>query len=64
MQGELKLILVAVAIAAGIASVGYWRKAVIAAMLLLVFEGALRKWALPGAQAALYIANDLLLLGA
>ena len=64
MQGELQLILVAIAIAAGGVSVAYWRQAVVAAMLLLVFEGALRKWALPGAQAALYLAKDVLLFGA
>lgn len=64
MQSELQLVLVAIAIAAGIGSIAYWRHAVVAAMLLLVFEGALRKWALPGSQAALYLAKDVLFLGA
>lgn len=39
----------------------YWRQTTIAVMLLLVFEGALRKWVLPEAQAALYLAKDVLL---
>ena len=64
MQSELHLVLIAAAIAAAIISIGYWRQAIVAAMILLVFEGALRKWALPGAQAALYLAKDLLFLGA
>jgi hypothetical protein len=64
MQSELQLVLIVVAIAAAGVSVAYWRHAVVAAMVLLVFEGALRKWALPEAQAAIYLAKDLLLLGA
>lgn len=39
-----------------------WRGAVAAAMVLLIFEGALRKWVLPEAQAWLYLAKDALLL--
>jgi len=42
----------------------YWRQTTIAVMLLLVFEGALRKWVFPEAQVALYLAKDVLLLGA
>lgn len=64
MQGDLQLVLVVVAIAAAVASVSYWRQAIVVAMLLLVFEGALRKWALPEARTALYIAKDLVLFGA
>jgi hypothetical protein len=64
MQSEFQLVLVVFAFVAGLASIAYWRQAVIAAMLLLVVEGALRKWVLPGSQAAIYLAKDLLLLGA
>ncbi|HKI02150.1 MAG TPA: hypothetical protein VKK31_09225 [Thermoanaerobaculia bacterium] len=55
-------------LALGCAAVGWsvkrWRAAVQAAMLLLVFEGAIRKWLLPGAQDLVYFAKDALLLGA
>jgi hypothetical protein len=64
MQGDLQLVIGAAAIAAIAVSMVYWRHAVFAAMLLLVFEGALRKWVLPEAQAALYLAKDVLLIGA
>lgn len=45
-------------------SIRQWRLAVQAAMLLLVFEGAVRKWLLPGAQDLVYFAKDALFLGA
>jgi hypothetical protein len=32
-------------------------------LLLLIYDGALRKWVLPGAEQLLYIAKDALLLG-
>ena len=64
MDAELQLVLIAVAVAATSASFMFWRQAIAAAMVLLVFEGALRKWGLPGAQAALYYAKDLVLFGA
>lgn len=40
-----------------------WRVAVQAAVVLLVLEGALRKWVFPDAQDLVYFAKDLLLLG-
>lgn len=45
-------------------SIVRWQKAVKLALVLLVFEGALRKWVLPGAQDLVYFAKDVLLLGA
>ncbi|HEV7503814.1 MAG TPA: hypothetical protein VGS07_02780 [Thermoanaerobaculia bacterium] len=45
-------------------SVRQWRLAIQAAMLLLVLEGAIRKWLLPGAQDLVYFAKDALFLGA
>lgn len=45
-------------------SVRRWRLAVQAGMLLLVFEGAIRKWVFPGAQDLVYFAKDVLFLGA
>lgn len=40
----------------------YWRQITFAVMLLIIFEGALRKWVLPEAQALIYVAKDVLLL--
>lgn len=42
----------------------WWRHAVVAAMVLAVFEGAIRKWAFPEAQQWVYLVKDVLLLGA
>ena len=41
-----------------------WRQAVQAVMVLLIVEGALRKWVFPGSQDLVYFAKDILLLGA
>jgi hypothetical protein len=41
-----------------------WRRAVLAAMILAVFEGAIRKWVLPDFGQAVYLAKDMLLVGA
>jgi hypothetical protein len=41
-----------------------WRTAIPFAMILLIFEGAIRKWLVPGAQDLVYFAKDVLLLGA
>ena len=40
-----------------------WREAVQATLVLLVLEGALRKWVFPGAQDLVYFGKDVLLLG-
>jgi hypothetical protein len=40
-----------------------WRTAAQAVMVLLIFEGAIRKWLVPGAQDLMYLAKDVLLLG-
>ncbi len=41
-----------------------WRLAVKVALVLVVLEGALRKWVVPGAQDLAYFAKDLMLIGA
>jgi hypothetical protein len=41
-----------------------WRQAVQAVMVVLVFEGAMRKWLFPGAQDMIYFGKDVILLGA
>lgn len=40
-----------------------WRRAVQYVMVLLILEGAIRKWIFPGAQDIVYFGKDLLLLG-
>jgi hypothetical protein len=50
--------------AAAVWSFRRWRGAVQAALVLLIFEGAIRKWLVPGAQDLVYFAKDVLLLGA
>ncbi len=41
-----------------------WRRSVKAVFLLLVFEGALRKWVMPQASEMMYFLKDVILLGA
>jgi hypothetical protein len=41
-----------------------WREAIPAALVLAVFEGALRKWVLPDYGQFIYLTKDILLLGA
>src|SRR2546421_2143947 len=43
-------------------AVRYWQRALFAVFVLMVFEGALRKWAFPSAQAQLYLVKDVILL--
>ncbi|EMI41669.1 hypothetical protein [Rhodopirellula sp. SWK7] len=40
-----------------------WKQALKAAIVLSIFEGAIRKWLLPGASELVYFAKDFLLLG-
>src|SRR6266508_4662666 len=47
-----------------LAGVLAWRGAVAVALVLAVFEGAIRKWLLPDSQEAVYFAKDALLMGA
>jgi hypothetical protein len=41
-----------------------WRQAIRFALILLIAEGALRKWVFPGAQDLIYFAKDVFFLGA
>src|SRR5262245_38829018 len=43
--------------------VKYWRFSLFSVFVLMVFEGALRKWVLPSAQAQIYLIKDILLIG-
>jgi hypothetical protein len=42
----------------------YWQRALFGVFVLMVFEGALRKWAFPSAQAYIYFVKDAVLLTA
>jgi hypothetical protein len=60
-----KILVVIVALIAVIAiSAQNWRRSVIAALVIAVLEGALRKWVLPQASQLIYFLKDLVLIGA
>lgn len=61
---SLRLLLVLAGAGAAVWSIRRWRQAVQLAMVLLILEGALRKWVFPGAQDLIYFAKDVFLLGA
>ena len=56
------LLSAAIAAACALLAVRYWQRALFGVFVLLVFEGALRKWAFPAAQAQIYLAKDVILL--
>lgn len=60
----IRILLIALGGGAVMWSVRQWRLAIQAAMLLLILEGAIRKWLLPGAQDLVYFAKDALFIGA
>jgi hypothetical protein len=55
---------VAIAFPLALLAVRHWQRAIFGVFVLLVFEGALRKWALPWGQSALYLVKDGILLAA
>lgn len=58
------LAFIAIAPIVGWLAVRYWQSALLTVFVLLVFEGALRKWVFPGAQAQIYFVKDVILLAA
>ena len=54
----------AIAVPCAFLAVRYWQSALFGVFVLLVFEGALRKWAFPWAQSAIYLLKDAILLAA
>lgn len=60
----LRILLLTLGCAAIGWSIRQWRLAIQAAMVLLIVEGAIRKWLLPGSQDLVYFAKDALFLGA
>lgn len=61
---NIRFLIVLAGGAAALWSFRRWRQATQFAMVLLIFEGAIRKWVFPGAQDLIYFAKDVLLLGA
>jgi hypothetical protein len=60
------IVTVLVGLALGAVLVGFalfqWERMIWTVLFLVVFEGALRKWILPGFQAQIYLLKDLMLL--
>ena len=54
----------AVTLVVSMITYSYWRLGVKTALVMAIFEGALRKWALPGAQELAYFVKDIFLIGA
>jgi hypothetical protein len=61
---EVRVLLVLAGGAAALWAFARWRLAVQAVLVLLIVEGAIRKWLVPGAQDLVYFAKDVLLLAA
>jgi hypothetical protein len=59
-----RLVVAGLGLVAAFWSVSHWRQAIQVVMVLLVVEGAIRKWLFPGAQDLVYLAKDVLLLAA
>lgn len=60
---DLRLLLAVAGVIAAAWAVFRWRQALQIVMVLLVVEGAIRKWLFPGAQDLVYLAKDVVLLG-
>ena len=52
----------AIAVPCALLAIKYWQSALFGVFVLLVFEGALRKWVFPWAQAQIYLVKDAILL--
>ncbi len=61
---DLRILILFGGAAAAIWSMFHWRQAVQLVMVLLVVEGAIRKWLFPGAQDLVYLGKDVLLVAA
>jgi hypothetical protein len=60
---NVRLLVILASGAAMVWSFRRWRVALQLALVLIIFEGAIRKWIFPGAQDLIYFAKDVLLLG-
>jgi hypothetical protein len=61
---DLRYVIMLAGVGAALWAMVNWRLAVQVAMVLLVVEGALRKWLFPGAQDLVYLGKDVILLAA
>jgi len=59
-----RFLIIVFGVAAAVWSIRRWRLAVQVGLVLVVFEGAIRKWLLPGSQDLVYFAKDVFFLGA
>jgi hypothetical protein len=62
LDGPTLLLLAAIAALGALLAARYWQQALFGVFVLVVFEGALRKWAFPSAQAQIYLVKDAILL--
>jgi hypothetical protein len=62
LDSPVLLLFAAIAALGALLAVRYWRHALFGVFVLVVFEGALRKWAIPSAQAQIYLVKDAILL--
>ena len=60
---DLRILIVFAGTGAFLWAIVRWRLAVQLVMVLLVVEGAIRKWLFPGAQDLIYLAKDVILVG-
>jgi hypothetical protein len=60
---DLRLLLVVAGAGVALWAVSHWRQAMQLVLVLLVYEGAIRKWLFPGAQDVVYLAKDVILIG-
>ena len=58
------LVFAAIAVPCAFMALRHWQRALFAVFVLLVFEGALRKWVLPWAQSGVYLVKDAILVAA
>ena len=61
MSGRVLIVLLGIAVA--VWSMKRWRLAIKVGLVLLIFEGAIRKWLLPGSQDLVYFVKDVFFLG-
>src|SRR5215510_15497105 len=62
LDGPTLLLLAAIVALGALLTARYWQQALFGVFVLVVFEGALRKWAFPSAQAQIYLVKDAILL--
>jgi hypothetical protein len=60
---DLRYLVIMGAAGATLWAIANWRQALQVVMVLLVVEGAIRKWLFPGAQDVVYLGKDVILLG-